>query len=352
MTKRCEQVVLTVGQVAERINAKLIGDGTKRLTGANSIEEASESQISFITSDRHAQKVAGSKAAAVIVRRKIDKPGTAQLIVDNVQKALIAALNLFAPKLTPSGGIHQTAVVEDTAHISENASIGAGAYISHNARIGCGSIISAGCVIGENTIIGDNCRLDYNVAVYHNCKIGNNCIIQANTAIGSTGFGYYFIDGEHKLIPHNGEVVIEDCVEIGANCCVDRAKFGSTIIGAGTKIDNLVQVAHNVVTGKCCLIAALVGIAGSCRLGDGVVLGGQAGLAEHVNLGDGVMLGGRSGMLEDVAPGQHLLGMPAIDAKKQLRVWALIRRLPGMAKQLKEVIRKVDDLEAAKNDKR
>ena len=187
--------------------------------------------------------------------------------------------------------------------------------------------------------------------VYHNCKIGNNCIIQANTTIGSVGFGYYPIDGQPRLIPHNGGVVIEDCVEIGANNCVDRAKFGNTVIGAGTKTDNLVQIAHNVVIGKCCLIAGQVGISGSCRLGDGVVLAGQAGIADHKEIGSGAVIGADSGVMDNIAAGQRVLGMPAIDARKELQIWALKKHLPDMAKQLKDVIRRVDKLETSEDDK-
>jgi UDP-3-O-[3-hydroxymyristoyl] glucosamine N-acyltransferase len=193
--------------------------------------------------------------------------------------------------------------------------------------------------------------LDSNIVIYHNCRLGNNVIIQANTTIGSIGFGYSFIDGKHKLIPHNGAVVIEDFVEIGANCCVDRAKFGNTIIGAGTKIDNLVQIAHNVVIGKCCIIAGQAGISGSCKLGDGVVMGGQSGVADNIEIGDGTMVGGKSGVISNVAAGQQLLGMPAIDRKESLRVTAFARRLPKLVEQIKQLINRVERLEAAKDNK-
>jgi UDP-3-O-[3-hydroxymyristoyl] glucosamine N-acyltransferase len=175
-------------------------------------------------------------------------------------------------------------------------------------------------------------------------------VIQAGTTIGSTGFGYSFIDGEHRLIPHNGGVVIGDCVEIGANSCVDRAKFGNTIIGAGSKIDNLVQIAHNVVIGKCCVIAGQVGISGSCVLGDGVVLGGQVGMADHLSIGAGTMVGGRAGVMGDIPAGAKVVGHPAIDMNVQLRVFALQRRLPDMARQLREVAAAVKKLEGRMAD--
>ena len=351
MAKRGRETILTLEEVAEHIGARLVGSGSATVSGVNSIEQAGPEHLSFITADRHAGKVAESKAAAVIVGKKIENVAIAQLVVDSVEEALVTALDLFAPKLTPACGVHSTAVVEKTATIAGNVAIGPAAYISYGAVIGAGSIIGAGCVIGENTTIGENCRLDGNVVVYHNCRVGNNCIIQANATIGSVGFGYYLIDGQPRLIPHNGGVVIEDCVEIGANNCVDRAKFGNTVIGAGTKTDNLVHIAHNVVIGKCCLIAGQAGISGSCRLDDRVVLAGQVGIADHIEIGSGALIGAGSGVVTNVAAGQQVLGMPAIDARKELQVWALKKHLPDMAKQLKDVIKRVGKLETSENNR-
>ena len=250
-------------------------------------------------------------------------------------------------------GVHATAVIEESAKIGNNVSIGPFAYIGHDAKISDGCIIGAGCKVGEDSIIDENTRLDCNVVVYHGCNIGKNCIIQANSTIGSTGFGYYHIDGRHELIPHNGGVIIEDCVEIGANSCVDRAKFGNTIIGAGTKIDNSVQIAHNVVIGKCCLLASQVGIAGSSRLGDGVVFGGQSGMADHITLGDGVIVGARASVIKSFAgPGRQLWGTPAREIKTELRQMAMMKRMPKVIDQLKELNEKVKKLEAAENDKK
>ena len=168
---------------------------------------------------------------------------------------------------------------------------------------------------------------------------------------GQLGFGYSFIKGAHTLIPHNGGVVIEDFVEIGANCCVDRAKFGNTIIGAGTKIDNLVQIAHNVVIGKCCLIAAQVGVAGSCRLGDGVVLAGQVGLADNIEIGAGTMVGAQAGVMSSVGPGQKLAWSPAMDVREAARTVAHVLRLPKLSQQVKQLTARVETLEAAKDHK-
>ena len=351
MAKQGRETILTIAEVAEHIGARLVGSGNATVSGVDSIEQAGPEHLSFITADKHTGKLAESKVAAVIVTKEIESVAVAQLVVDSVEEALITVLNLFALKLTPPGGVHSTAVVEKTATIAGNAAIGPAAYISYGAVIGEGSIIGAGCVIGENSTIGQNCRLDANVVVYHNCNIGNNCIIQANVTIGSVGFGYYTVEGQPQLIPHNGGVVIEDCVEIGAGTCVDRAKFGNTVIGAGTKTDNLVHIAHNVMIGKCCLIAGQVGISGSCRLGDGVVLAGQVGIADHKEIGDGVVIGGGSGVTSNIPAGGQFWGTPATDVKRQRRIFALSKRLPEMAKQLKDVIRRVDKLEASEDNR-
>ena len=344
--------VFTAAQVADALGVELVGSGSVEITGVSSMEQADRTQLSFITSSKYAGKVNESKAAAVIVKEKLEKTDVVQLIAgDNVEKVLIDALNLFAPQLIPPAkGIHPTAVIEKPSSIAKDSSIGAGTYISHNVQIGEGAVISAGCVIGENSVIGRNSRIDAGVVIYHNCTIGSNCIIQANTTIGSTGFGYRPIDSVPKLIPHNGGVIIEDCAEIGANCCIDRAKFDNTVIGAGTKLDNLVQIAHNVVIGKCCLFASQVGVSGSCRFGDGIVVGGQAGFSEHLNIGSGAVVGGRTAVVGDVAAGSAVAGYPYNDAGKQLRIWSLTKRLPEMAKQLKQVAGKVKQLESAKDN--
>ena len=203
---------------------------------------------------------------------------------------------------------------------------------------------------GIDSIVGDNCRFEPNVVIYYNCRVGSNCIIGSNCAIGTTGFGYYFIDDAHQLIPHTGGVVIEDFVEIGGNCCIDRAKFGNTIIGAGTKMDNLVHIAHNVVIGKCCLLAGCVAIAGSTTVGNGVVMAGQVGVKDHVSIGDGTQVGAQSGVATDIASGQRVLGTPAIDAKEELRNIFSVHKLPAMKKQLRKLVKRIETLEAAKDN--
>ncbi len=347
---------LTVVQLAERLDAKLVGgadDAGRQITAISPIDAAGENEVTFMADDKHKAALEKSRAGAVIVSARIEGLDMAQLIVKNVNSALIETMIAFAPQLrAATEGIDPTARIADSAKIADGVSIGAYVVIDDGAEIGPNSIIAAGCKVGENSTIGANTRLDSNVVVYHNCRLGDNVIIHANSTIGATGFGYSFIDGTHRLIPHNGGVIIENFVHIGCNSCVDRAKFGNTIIGAGSKIDNLVQVGHNVVIGKCCLIAALTGLSGSCTLGDGVVLAGQVGLGNNIKIGDGAMVAAQAGVIGDVPAGQKMAWTPAIKARDAFRLVTLTMRLPKMAEQLKKLTKRTEKLEAAEDDKK
>lgn len=345
--------MLTTAQLAEKIGARLEGDGSVEVKSVGPVEAASAADVTFVADDKHAGALKKSNAAAAIVAKLIDGFPRPQLIVNDVNAALIETLGIFAPKLTAATpGIHPGCVLGANVQVDQTASIGPSVTIADNVRIGPNCVLAAGVCIGENCIIGDNSRLDANVVVYHNCRIGRHVIIQANTSIGSTGFGYASVQGRPVLIPHNGGVIIEDFVEIGANCCVDRAKFGNTVIGAGTKIDNLVQIAHNVVIGKCCLIVGQVGIGGSSKVGDGVVLAGQVGVVDNVTIGAGAIVGAQAGVMRDVPAGKKVLGSPATDYAEKMREFALMRRLPKTAEQLKELTKRVNALEAAADDKK
>lgn len=342
---------LTVSQLAEKIGAELSGGREVGISAVEPVDAAADSDITFVTDDKHRAALEKSGAGAVLVAKRIEGLRMPQLIVENVEAALIEVLSIFAPRLkAPAEGIAKNATVGMKVKIEDGVSVGNAAVIDDRAEIGKNSVIGSGCKIGENSRIGRNCRIDSNVVVYHNCNIGKHVIIAANSVIGSTGFGYVRKNGKHQLIPHNGGVVIEDFVEIGANCCVDRAKFGNTIIGAGTKIDNLVQIAHNVVIGKCCLIAGQAGIAGSCKLGDGVVLAGQVGIMDNLEIGSGTIVGAQAGVMHNAGSSRQLLGSPAIELKEEMKLIALRRRLPKLVEQMKQLKARVDKLEAAKDD--
>jgi UDP-3-O-[3-hydroxymyristoyl] glucosamine N-acyltransferase len=344
---------LTVTELAALLGAQLLGSGSAVVRGVGAVEAAAPDQVTFMDSPRLAASLAASGAAAVIVKQQVKDLAMPQLIVPDVDRALIAALTALAPALAPpAAGVHPTALVDPAATLGRNVSVGPHVVIAPGAGIGDDTVIAAGVKIGENTTIGKACQVDANVVIYHNCTIGNHVWIQANSTIGSTGFGYKFIDGRHVLIPHNGGVIIEDFVDIGANCCVDRAKFGNTIIGAGSKIDNQVQIAHNVVLGKCCLLAAQVAVAGSTTLGNGVVVGGQSGFKDHITVGDGAMIAARSGLMGDMPAKQVWAGNPAVELRQLMRSLAMTARLPQMADQLKDIVKRIEVLESAKNDKK
>jgi UDP-3-O-[3-hydroxymyristoyl] glucosamine N-acyltransferase len=347
---------VTIGQLADRLGAELVsetGDRDKLISAVRPIETAGETDVTFVTGEKHKISLDRSRAGAILISTHLDTLKKPQLIVKNVNAALIEVLTIFAPKLkAPTEGIDPTAKLGERVTIAEGVSIGAGVVIDDGVQIGRNSVIASGCKIGENSKIGADCRLDGNVIIYHNCYLGNHIIVQANATIGSTGFGYSFIDGAHRLIPHNGGVIIEDFVEIGANTCIDRAKFGNTTIGAGTKIDNLVQIAHNVIIGRCCLIAAQVGVSGSCTLGDGVVLAGQVGLADNIQIGEGTMVGAQAGLMSSVPAGQKMAWTPALKREEAMRVIALILRLPKMAEQLKQLGKRIEKLEVAEDNKK
>ncbi|NLH41070.1 MAG: UDP-3-O-(3-hydroxymyristoyl)glucosamine N-acyltransferase [Planctomycetes bacterium] len=348
-------MTVTITELAERIGATLVGAPAKpgsRIAGIMPIEAAGPNDATFVADAKHQAALAGSKAAAVIVAKPVEGLSIPQLQVANVNAALIAALTLLAPKLKPAPeGVDSSARIGSGVRLGAGVSIGAFVVVEDDVEIGAGTAIAPGCRIGQNTRIGSNCRLDANVVVHHHCILGNHVVVQANSTIGSVGFGYAFIDGAHRLIPHNGGVILEDFVEIGANSCVDRAKFGNTIVGAGTKVDNLVQIAHNVVIGKCCLIAAQVGVAGSSRLGDGVVLAGQVGLADNIEIGAGTQIGAQAGVMSSVGPGEKLAWTPALEIREAARVVAHLLRLPKLSQEIKRLTAKVDKLEASENDK-
>ncbi len=344
---------LTIEQLAKELDATLVASGgkTSLITAVGPIEKAELHEVTFVNHDKYIAAVRASRAGAVIVKQVIPELSIPQLVVKHVDAAIIKALELFAPEVqTVSPGVDPSARIGKQVQLAGDVCIGPYVVIEDGVTVGAHTAIHAGCSIGYGCRIGTHCRLDSHVVVYHHCTIGDHVIIQANSTIGAVGFGYATIDGVHRCFPHNGGVIIEDFVEIGANCCIDRAKFKNTIVGAGTKMDNFVQIGHNVVIGKGCLISAQVGISGSCQLGDGVVLGGQVGIADNIILGDGTMVGAQSGVMSNTEPGQRLLWSPAMDFKQAFRVIAEIQRLPQITRQLKKVTKRLEQLEATNND--
>ncbi|MBE0535172.1 MAG: UDP-3-O-(3-hydroxymyristoyl)glucosamine N-acyltransferase [Phycisphaerae bacterium] len=324
--------------LADLLGAKIIGDGDRIIRGVAAVGAASPDEITFVTDAKYLARLGASNAAAAIVTTPTHGLAMPQLVVDNADRALLEVLSFFAEKAEVCAeGVDATARIGRNVTLGQAVGIGPHVVIADDVAIGDGTFVAAGCTIGRGTQVGADCRLHSGVVLYDHCQIGDHVTIQANTVIGSTGFGYVFVDGNHRLIPHIGNVVIEDFVEIGANCCVDRAKFGTTRIGAGTKIDNLVQIAHNVTIGRCCLIAGMTGIAGSCSLGDGVVLAGQVGIRDHITLGDGAMVGGKSFVMQDVKAGEKVFGFPAMEKNQSLRIMHTMRRLPELSTRVQKL---------------
>lgn len=343
---------MKLSSLAEILDARLNGDGDVNVLAVASLQEAGPADVAFLADARYARLVAKTNAAAVIVSEDFDGSAAATLlVVKDIDEAQEILLQAFAPPPDlPEPGIDKTACVAKTAQIPENVRIGPHAVIGEGAVIGAATIIGPGCVLGRDVQIGKGCRLWPNVVINQRCVLGDRVVIHANSTIGTDGFGYHTVDGEHRKRTHIGTVVIEDDVEIGANSCIDRARVGCTRIGRGTKIDNLVMVAHNVKIGPHCLMAAQSGIAGSSELGHHVVLAGAAGVIDHVKIGDGAMIGAKSVVISDVEPGEKVFGTPAQTVRTFFRQFSLIQKLPEMARELKSLGKRIGKDATTKND--
>lgn len=342
---------MKLSELAQHINAHLRGDPEVIITALASLSDAGANDLTFAHEQRYLEQVEKTRAAAVIVPE--DFSGTAPcalLAVKDVNEALEKILELFAlPDDLPKPGVHPAACIDKTTQLGAKVSVGPYVTIGSEVIIGKETVIKAGCVIERGVRIGNNCYLAANVVINHDCVLGNNVIIHANCTIGTDGFGYRLIENKHKKIPHIGIVIIEDDVEIGANSCIDRAKFGQTVIGQGTKIDNLVQIAHNVKIGEHCIIVSQAGIAGSSELGKFVVLGGQCGVSDHVKLGDGAMASAKCGVYTNVEAGARIVGSPHRPQRLFFREQALIQKLPEMARNIKKLNKQVSESASSKD---
>lgn len=329
----------SIASLASLLGGRVEGDGDVLVTGINAIDVAGPDQITFALDQSRARRFASSDAAAAVVTADIhveDSRRRPLIRVEDAELASAKLLELFQPPtFQPQAGVHRSAVVDSTATVAEDACIGPHVSIGPHTTIGSGAVIHSGVRIASEVVIDEGGVIHANCVIGARCRIGRRVILQAGVVIGADGFGYRPDPEGRGLIkmPHIGNVVIEDDVEIGANTCIDRGKFGSTVIGAGTKIDNLVQIGHNCRIGRSTVIAGCCAIAGSVVIGDGCQIGGQSAIHEHVQIGNGVRLGGRSGVIARSVPdGATLLGYPAEESGKTLRQWAALRKLPGLLK--------------------
>lgn len=326
---------MTTQYIAEQLNGQLVGNPDLVIQGAETVERANSSQITFIGSQNYVKHWATSNAGATIVDQALAEQLTAKndqaiIVVDNADLAMAKLLEIIAPpQPKPETGVHPTAFVDPTAHLGRGVCVGAGCYVGPNVKLGDGVVLHHRVSVFADSSIGQGTVVWTGTVIRERCKIGMGCIIHSNASIGADGFGFRPApDGRGVVkIPQIGTVEIGNAVEIGANSCIDRGKFSATVIGDGTKIDNLVQVAHNVRIGRVCMIAANVGIAGSSTLGDGVMIGGGASVKDHTNIGSGAIIAACAGVIADVPSGQQVLGAPAGEYRAKLKEWVTLRRI-------------------------
>lgn len=339
---------MTLAELAARIGGELIGDGTLEIRRVSPVDPAAQIQpgdITFAESEQYFVKAHASNASAIVV--SFDAPvSTKPLIrVKKTTLALAKMLAIFHPAVRPAAGVDPTAVVGRDVTLGASVHIGANAVVKEGASIGDRSVIDAGAVVGERVAVGADCFVHSNVTLYRDIRLGDRVVVHSGTVIGSDGFGYVQDGATRVKIPQVGTVVVEDDVEIGANVAIDRSTLGATVIGRGTKIDNLVQIAHNVVIGENTVVCGLVGVSGSVTIGDNVTLAGQVGLADHVSIGSNATVGAQSGVTKDLDGGQYYLGSPAVpigQASRQYAVWA---NLPELSKRVRELEKRLDELQ-------
>jgi UDP-3-O-[3-hydroxymyristoyl] glucosamine N-acyltransferase len=340
---------VTLRELAERLACRLEGDGTVEVVRVASLDDARPGDLTFLANPKYAARLPGTRASAVIAGDAVTTAPCAVLRTAQPYLAFAQAVALLTPPPAPPPGISPHAAVHPTAALGPAVSVGPFACIGADARIGARTAVYPHVVIGAGAVIGEDCVLHAHVSVREGVEIGHRVVLQDGAVLGSDGFGFaHRADGSHVKIPQVGRVAIEDDVEIGAHSAVDRPAVGETRIGAGTKIDNLVQVAHGVKVGRHVLLAAQVGIAGSTTLDDGVIMAGQSGATGHVHLGRGVVVGGKSVVTKDIEAGQHVTGMPAGDVGEWRESVVLVRRLPEFRRLLSDLEARLAVLEKAR----
>jgi UDP-3-O-[3-hydroxymyristoyl] glucosamine N-acyltransferase len=333
--------VLTAGAIAEAVGGELRGDPEVRVGGVAPLDRASGEHLSFLAAAKYAPQFASSQAGVVLVIPELaDAPGqaAARVIVARPHEALLSLLPHFHRQPERAAGVHATARLGRGVQLSTDAHVGPYAVIGDGVRIASGVTVDSHCVVQDDVEIGERTRLYPGVTIYSGTRIGARVIIHAGARIGSDGFGYVFREGRHDKIPHVGRCIVENDVEIGANTTIDRGSIDDTVIGAGTKIDNLVHVAHNVRVGRLCLIMAQVGIAGSVRVEDGCVLAGQVGVSGHHTIGRGATLAAQAGVFGDIPAGETWSGYPARPHKEALRAQAALFKLPPLLRRIERLL--------------
>jgi UDP-3-O-[3-hydroxymyristoyl] glucosamine N-acyltransferase len=333
----------TAAEIAKQLQGEVIGDSALRLTGFAPADRAQSGDLTFAENEDYFARAEASAASAILVAGEFKSQHKTLVRVRNARVAFAKVLPLFFPEPAFPPGIHPSAVVAATARIAPTAHVGPHCIVEENARLGARVVLQGGNYVGAGSELGEDTNIFPNVTIYARTQIGRRVRIHSGTVIGSDGFGYVFDQGAHLKVPQIGNVIIHDDVEIGANVTVDRGALGPTIIGKGTKIDNLVQVAHNVAIGEHCLLISQVGIAGSTQLGNYVILGGQVGLAGHLKIGNQVTVAAQSGVMHDIPDGGKYLGAPAVPDKQAKRQYIGISQLPELIRRVRELEKKLGD---------
>ena len=339
-------------RLAKEIGGSVRGDGSLVVTGIAPLDAAKEGDLTFITNPRYSAQAVSTQASAILCDREISGTRKPFLLAPNPYASLAKLIALFHPVKPPAKGIQPGAWVDPTASVHPLASIFAGAAVSAGAAIGPRTILYPGVYIGEGAVIGEDCLLYPNVTVREKCVLGNRVILQPGAVVGSDGFGFAPDGDRYIKIPQVGNVVLEDDVELGANVCVDRAVLGTTKIGRGSKLDNLIQVGHNVVIGENTVMAALTGISGSTHVGNHVVMGGQVGIAGHLKIGDRVTLATRTGVMEDILEKGVYWGSPSAEMAVEMKNVASYRQLPELIKRIRSLEKALEEIRTAKNDEK
>lgn len=336
----------TLAEIAEIVQGEVVGDKDIIITGFSSLDAAKEGDLTFVHNPKYMPLVHKTKASAIITPRDMIPPKCPIIRTDNPSLAFAKAISYLDKEKRRAffSGIHKTAIVAEGVQLGKNVTIGPYAVVEGECVIGDETVIYGHCYIARKTIIGKNCLMYPHVTLRESIQVGNRVVIHSGTVIGSDGFGYEIVAGNHQKIPQVGIVVIEDDVEIGANATIDRARFEKTIIGQGTKIDNLVQIAHNVVIGKNCVIVAQVGISGSTVMGAGTIIGGQAGLTGHIKIGEKCMIAAQSGVSKSWPAKSKISGYPARTFMETQRINANLHQLPRYFKNIQALERKVEQL--------
>ena len=336
---------ITAEAIAALVSGELIGDGKAVVSGIAPLDRADSSQLSILSSGRYAPMMATTKAGVVLVDpefRDAAGPARARIIVKQPLEKLLSLLPRFYPVEAPVPGVASTARIGKGATIGQRISIGEYAIIGANVKLADAVVIGSHCVIGDGASIGEGARLWSGVTVYSGATLGARTMVHSGARIGCDGFGYVFRDGAHQKIQHVGRCIVGDDVEIGANTTIDRGSIDDTVIGNGTKIDNLVHIAHNVRIGEKCLLMAQVGVAGSVTVGDGVILAGQAGISGHLSIGSGARVAAQAGVIGDIPAGESWSGYPARPHREALRASAAMFKLAGMMRRLEKLLGEPD----------